>query len=140
MESNGKRAGSNIVAAINILRKVTIATKVAPFIYAGIYIVFYALYIWVGDVFKLMIERFFYVSPLVIATFIYLSYQLKFCKWYRLQCILPVFPRVLGIVDRYVYQFGEYSARVLVVMTALIFVLSLINIYFTFIKKHEDNN
>lgn len=135
MENNGKRDGSHIVAAINILRNVTIATKVAPFVYAGIYIVFYALYIAVSDVFLSAIERFFYVSPLVIATFIYLSYQFKFCKWYRLQCILPVFPQVLGLIDRYVYAFGEYSARALVVMTALIFVLSLINIYFTFIKK-----
>lgn len=135
MENNGKRDGSHIVAAINILRKVTIATKVAPFVYAGIYIVFYALYIAVSDVFLLAIERFFYVSPLVIATFIYLSYQLKFCKWYRLQCLLPIFPQVLGIIDKYVYQFGEYSARALVVMTALIFVLSLVNIYFTFIKR-----
>lgn len=140
MESNGKRAGSNIVAAINILRKVTIAAKVAPFVYAVIYIVFYALYIWVSDVFLSAIERFFYISPLVIATFIYLSYQLKFCKWYRLQCLLPIFPQVLGIVDRYVYAFGEYSARALVVMTVLIFILSLVNIYFTFIKKYEDNN
>lgn len=43
-------------------------------------------------------------------------------------------------MGKYVYAFGEYSARVLVVMTALIFVLSLVNIYFTFIKKNEDNN
>lgn len=135
MENNGKRDGSHIVAALNILRKVTIATKVAPFIYAGIYLLCMVAYFLADESVLLFYDMLFYVSPLVIATFIYLSYQFKFCKWYRLQCILPVFPQVLGIIDRYVYQFGEYSACALVVMTALIFVLSLVNIYFTFIKK-----
>lgn len=135
MENNEKRDGSHIVAAINILRKVTIAVKTSPFIYTGIYLFCMVVYFIADETILMFYDMLFYVSPLVIATFIYLSYQLKFCKWYRLQCLLPIFPQVLGIIDKYVYQFGEYSARALVVMTALIFVLSLVNIYFTFIKR-----
>lgn len=132
MGNQGRRDGDFIKTAFSILREVTFTLKVAPFIYTFMYIIFYILYVCVGDAYLMALERYLYISPIVIATMFYLSYTLRFCNWYRLQCLLPLFPQVLGLVDKYVYAFGEYSAMAVVGMTVAIFVISLINIYFVF--------
>lgn len=133
MEIRGKKDGDYVKTVFGILRDVTFTLKVAPFIYSLIYIICMLVYFYneQEDVLALY-DMAFYISHIVIATMFYLSYTLRFCNWYRLQCILPLFPQVLGLVDKYVYAFGEYSAMAVVGMTVAIFVMSLINIHFVF--------
>lgn len=133
METRGRKDGDYVKTVFGILRDVTFTLKVAPFMYSGIYLICMLVYFCneQEDVLALY-DMAFYISPIVIATMFYLSYTLRFCNWYRLQCLLPLFPQVLGLVDKYVYAFGEYSAMAVVGMTVAIFVISLINIHFVF--------
>lgn len=132
MGNQGKRDGDYIKTAFSILREVTFTLKTAPFVYTFMYIVFYMLYVYVGDAYLAAIERYLYVSPIVIATLLYLSYTLRLCNWYRFQCLLPLLPQALGLVDKYVYAFGEASATALVSMVAAMFVASLVNVILVF--------
>lgn len=135
MEKRERKGGDYVKTVFSILRDVTFTLKVAPFVYSGIYLVCMLVYLCGAqeDVLALY-DIAFYISPIVISTMFYLSYKLRFCNWYRLQCLLPLFPQVLGMVDKYVYAFGEYSAMAIVSMTFSIFIISLINIHFVFYK------
>lgn len=133
METREKKDGSYIKTAFVILRDVTFTLKVVPFVYSGIYLICMLVYLCdVQEDVLALYDMAFYISTIVIATIFHLSYTLRFCNWYRLQCLLPLFPQVLGLVDKYVYVFGEYSAMAVVGMTVAIFVMSLINVYFVF--------
>lgn len=124
-----------IIRAIGILRKVTIVVKVAPFIYATIFLLCMIGYVTLSDGVISVLDMLFYVSPITCITFIRLSYLLKLCNWYRLQCCLPMFPLPFIIIDEYVNMFQETAVVVHLSLTIVIFLLSLINTYFVFIKK-----
>lgn len=126
---------NDILAMIGILRSVTKIMKVSPFLYAAFIIMCAPLYFFCEDSTISVIDNLFYISPIVMFLFIIMSYQLKFCKWYRLQCVLPFLPQGLGLVDTYVYEFGENVTYVLLLLYGIIFLLSILNTYFVFIKK-----
>lgn len=141
-ELQGKRVGDNVAeqsakifAAIEILRNVTRFIKVAPFIYAGIFILCMIGYLFCSDDVATALDITFYVSPMVILTLFRLSYQLKLCNWYRLQCALPLFSQVLNIIDTFFYEFGTNIVYITFSLIVAIFVLSLINTYHVFIKR-----
>ena len=83
------------------------------------------------------IERTIYLSIVVVLFLIRLSYPLKYCIWYRLQCALPLLPQGVVFVDTYIYEFSDYLAIVNIATAFLIFLLSLVNTYFVFIKPHS---
>lgn len=119
---------------IGILRSVTRIVKVSPFLYAAFIIMCAPLYFFCEDSITSIIDNLFYVSPIVMLLFIIMSYQLKFCKWYRLQCVLPFVPQCLGFVDAYVYELNEKAAYAVFITYIAIFLLSLLNTYFVFIR------
>lgn len=126
---------SNILFAIKALRSVTRIIKIAPFVYAIVFIMCMMGYAILSDESASILDLMFYVSPIVCATFILLSYPLKLCNWYRLQVCLPMFPLPFTIIDETIWTFDSIAAIVNLSITTLIFLLSLINTYFVFIRK-----
>lgn len=124
-----------IINAIGILKSITRIVKIVPFLYTFLYILFLVLQFIVNETALCIMENILYVSPIMILLFVLLSYKLKFCKWHRVECLLPITQQVLSLVDAYIYEFGEYSVYVIIYTIALLFTLSLVNAYFVFVRK-----
>lgn len=128
-----------IIAAINVLRRVTKFIKLVPFAYALIFIlctIGQSLYsIEASECIGLI----FYVSPIVSLTFVWLSYPIKLCNWYRFQCCLPMFSIPFTLIDENVVEFSLKMAWISYAFLLLIFLLSLINAYFVFVRPKRTN-
>lgn len=135
MGNQERKVGNDMRTAFSRLRDVTRIMKVAPFVYAVILIVIAFLYVLCNEETLYIIDKTFYVSPLVVMLFFMLSYKLKFCNWYRLQCSLPLIPQSVVYIDSYVYEFSENVTYLSLAFFGLIFLVSLINTYFVFIKR-----
>lgn len=127
----------DIIGIINILRKVTAIVKVYPFVYTLLYIVSMVGYVICNDSISIILDQLFYTSPIVVSCNIMLSYALKLCKWHRLQCWLPMFPLIPVVVDNYVCSLSKLVAITNVTTIIILFIASLINAYFVFIKPKQ---
>lgn len=134
METKEEDNFEKVLTAIGILRKVTKFVKCAPFVYALIYLGVMIFYVELSIEADAVLDELFYVSPIVCFAFIRLSYYLKLCNWYRLQCCLPMLPTCVVLIDENVYEFGMEIAAVNFATITLIILLSLVNAYFVFIK------
>ena len=132
---------TNIQGAIEILRKATTAVKIAPFAYAGLFLVALLVYLFFNDTISTIADLLFYASPVCVVYNLWLSNIFKLCKWHKLECCLPLFPLVAIFLDSFVCPFGELSGYINFAVDMLIFLLSLINAYFVFIKpRNEESN
>lgn len=124
----------DIIAIVNILRKVTKVVKIYPFVYAILYVFSMVGYILCDDNISIILDQLFYTSPIVVSCNIALSYALKLCKWHRLQCLLPMFPLIPVVIDYYVFPLSRFVAITNATTIIILCILSLINAYFVFIK------
>lgn len=129
-----KENRENLKIVLNVVRKTTKAIKVFPFLYALLLLVLFPIVAYVDFDIATIINETFYVSPLFIGFLILMSFYVKLCKWHRLQCILPLFPQIIVFIDANFYEFGESLMTIDFVVDIVIFILSLINAYFVFIK------
>lgn len=134
METRGEKDGKDtIVRMLSILRNITAVMKVVPFVYAGMYIACMLVYMFCSEELSAIVDMLLYVSPFNCLLLFGCSYILRFCNWYRLQTCLPLIPQTIVVIDE-IYPFGEYGAGVNITVASVIFLLSLINTYFVFIK------
>ena len=132
---------TNIEGAIKILRKATVAVKVAPFVYAILFLVALVSYLFLNETISTIADMLFYASPVCVVYNLWLSRIFKMCKWHRLQCCLPMFPLVAILLDSFVVPFGDVAVYVNYFVDIAIFILSLLNAYFVFIKpRNEESN
>lgn len=89
----------DIIAIIEIARKVTSVAKFSPFVFAVAYIITMICYIFCDDATATLLDQLCYTSPLVVIMNFRLSYSLKLCKWHRLECALPMFPLIPLVID-----------------------------------------
>lgn len=127
-----------VLYAIGILRNVTRFVKIVPFVYALLFLLCMILYWHCDENILGIIDQCFYVSPIVCLTFIRLSYYLKLCNWYRLQCCLPMFPLPTIIIDESFYEFESEAMYISIVTISVVFLLSLVNAYFVFIHNPNE--
>lgn len=127
-----------ILALIRILRKVTTIVKIYPFVYAVLYALCMIGYLVCDDIVSVILDQLFYTSPIVVSCNILLSYSLKLCKWHRLQCLLPMFPLIPLFVDYLIFPVSKLAFTINALTIMLLFILSLINAYFVFIKPKND--
>lgn len=125
------------MGVVNILRDVTRITKPFPFLYTALLLICWCAEIFTSFAWVCIIESSIFMSFLVVIFLIRLSYPLKYCIWYRLQCTLPLLPQGINYVDTYIYEFSEYYAIVNCVMVYAIALFSLVNAYFVFIKPKQ---
>lgn len=129
----------NLKKILNIIRKVTKTIKVFPFIYAVILIIVIPLVSFVDYDIAIIINDTTFLSPLVIAFLILLSYSLKLCFWHRLQCSLPLIPQISDFIDTHITEYGEALATLNFIILLLLFILSLVNAYFVFIRPARNS-
>lgn len=131
----------DILALVRILRKVTTIVKIYPFVYAVLYALCMIGYLVCDDIVSVMLDQLFYTSPIVVSCNILLSYSLKLCKWHRLQCLLPMFPLIPLFIDYLIFPVSKLAFTINALTIMLLFILSLINAYFVFIKpKNNETN
>lgn len=128
----------DILALVRILRKVTTIVKIYPFVYAVLYALCMIGYLVCDDIVSVMLDQLFYTSPIVVSCNILLSYSLKLCKWHRLQCLLPMIPLITLAVDVTIYPISKIASTINALTIILLFILSLTNAYFVFIKHKND--
>ena len=126
---------TNIECAIQILRKATATVKVAPFAFALLYLVALVVYLLFNDTIATMTDLLFYVSPVAVFFNLRMSKIFKMCKWHRLECLLPLLPIVIVFVNDFGFIIPDIAVYVNWSVNLIIFLLSLINAYFVFIKK-----
>lgn len=119
---------------LSVAKKATKAIKLFPFLYIALFIVCYSISMFCDFYVLENISSAIFISPLVIAFLIYLSYAVHLCKWHRLQCTLPLIPQAVVFCDYYICELGEALARVNFAILIFIFILSLVNAYFVFIR------
>lgn len=124
----------NLKIVLSVIRKATKAIKLFPFLYAIVFIPCYAISMFNDFEVLLDVSAAIYLSPLLIAFLIYLSYAVKLCFWHRLQCTLPLIPQAVVYCDTYIYEYGEALAKVNFAIIVILFILSLVNAYFVFIR------
>lgn len=127
----------DIIAIVKILRRVTILVKLYPFIYSILHIVCMMVYMFASDEASIICDQLFYTSPLAILCSIGLSYSLKLCKWHRLECVLPLLPTFVVLIDEFVYELPKSMSYINTTIVILIFLASLINAYFVFVKPKQ---
>lgn len=121
-----------------IIRRTTKIIKVFPFLYIVLFLVVMPIECYAEYSVDISLSYLFFESPLMIAFLILLSYTVKLCKWHRLQCALPLLPQIADFVDTHLYEYGEALATFNFAILILLFILSLVNAYFVFIKPSSN--
>ena len=129
----------DIIAIIEIARKVTSVAKFSPFVFAIAYIITMICYIFCDDATATLLDQLCYTSPLVVIMNFRLSYSLKLCKWHRLECALPMFPLIPLVIDYYIYPISRFGAIVNGISILSLIILSLVNAYFVFRRPRTTN-
>lgn len=124
-----------ITRLVSILRAVTTAVQFAPFIFVGFLIISVLFYLFVNDDVPAFMDLMFYISPIVAVYNLILSRILKLCKWHRLECRLPLIPIIPVLINNYVYSLKPLYLWINWGIVISMFILSIINAYFVFIKN-----
>ena len=132
---------TNIEGAIQILKKATASVKVAPFAFALQYLTALVVYLLFNDTIATIADMLFYVSPVAVFFNLRMSKIFKMCKWHRLECLLPLLPIVIVFVNGFGFIIPDIAVYVNWSVNLIIFLLSLLNAYFVFIKpRNEESN
>ena len=136
-----EREERKILGAIQILRRVTKTVKIAPFVLAVLYMLSMIGYMVFSDTIATILDYLFYISPSTIVILLILSKSTKMCVWHRLECVLPMVSMLPALFDDLIIELTNVAAYINASTIALIFLLSLLNAYFVFIKPtHEESN
>lgn len=130
-----ERDEHKILGAIQILKSVTRTVKVAPFVVAVFYMMSMVGYLLFSDTVATILDYLFYVSPSTIVILLILSKSTKMCVWHRLECVLPMVSMLPALFDGLIMSLTNVAAYINASTIAFIFLASLLNAYFVFIKK-----
>lgn len=124
----------DLAGLVNTLRYVTTAVQVLPFIYSALYIIALAVAFFAPEEIVRVFDSLFYVSPVVVATFLILSRVLRLCAWHRTACLMPALPRVVSFVDYYIVELSEDLAELNILVFGAMAVILLVAAYNIFFK------
>ena len=107
------------------------AIKVTPFVYSAVFVIVYSIYNFAGDNVLDLLDRLFYISPVVVVVMLIYSSILKFCKWHKMACALPLVPQAIDLIDSHyeLTQVEIYSVNVLSVLMAIFLVICGIKVF-----------
>lgn len=116
---------------LDVLRGITAAVKVTPFIYSGVFVVVLCLYNILGENVQDLIDRVFYISPFIILMMLIYSRILEMCIWHRLACIIPIVPQLADLIDSHyeLTQIEVYSVNILSIILAIILIICGFKVY-----------
>ena len=116
---------------IGILREITFAIQIAPFIYTVLHMVSIGIALSDNPVARRFADAILYVSPVLVITHLLYSRILHLCIWHRTACLLPLIPMAVSLAD-YFINLGLYSAIIIDIMFILMFGLLLVAAYNVF--------
>ena len=117
-----------------ILRRITLAVQIFPFIYTALFIFLFTAYSFSSGVVLDIIDYLVFVSPIVVVAHLIYSKMLMMCKWHRIACALPLIPQAVDQFDLYVFHFGHEAfvvVSVTIVVTMLLFLFCIYKVFFT---------
>lgn len=117
---------------IRILKGITLAVQLMPFIYSLLYISVFLLYLKASDEILNVIDLLFYISPLFTASHLVYSRILHLCFWHRIACLIPLFPLISNIIDSSIYEFCEHGAIAVDLTFAIMVIFLLVCAYKVF--------
>lgn len=117
-----------------IARNLSFTVKLMPFVGVVAYIICGLIAYYVSPTVQEELDMAFYASPMYVVISLILSKQAKLCKWHKLECIMPLLPRTLVEIDK-LLGLNELQARGGIAFCVFMFILTLINAYFTFWRK-----
>lgn len=135
-----ERDEHRILGAIQILKSVTKTVKIAPFVLAVLYILSMVGYMLFSDTVATILDYLFYISPSTIVILLILSKSTKMCVWHRLECILPMVSMLPALFDELIMSLTNVAAYINASTIAFIFLASLLNAYFVFIKPRDEES
>lgn len=118
----------------SIVKPVTITIKRFPFFYALGLILFWLIAPALSYEVISTFDSLIFLSAIMVVFLIRLSYCVKLCIWHRLQCALPLLPQAIAQIDELFYEFGIYTSIINHATIAVVFILSLVNAYFVFMR------
>lgn len=125
---------NNVARLVAILRRITMAVQVIPFVYTGLFVIlFSSYYLFPGDT-MFIINYLFFVSPIIVLAHLVYSRMLMLCKWHRRACALPLIPQSVDLFDTYVCQLGNGAFVVAVItifITMIAFMFCIYKVFFT---------
>ena len=119
---------------MSVLRKITWAVQVFPFVYTVLYIAVYTFYTFSPEVVADLLDATFYVSPIVIVAHLLYSRILHLCHWHRIACALPLIPQTVLYIDTYFHEFTQQEIlyfNLSVVLTAVLYLVAVYKVFFT---------
>lgn len=135
-----EREERKILGIVQILRKVTRTVKTAPFILAVLYMMSMVGYLLFSDTISIILDYLFYISPSTIVILLILSRATKMCVWHRLECVLPLVSMLPALFDEFIMELTNVAAYINAATIGFIFLASLINAYFVFIKPRNEKS
>ena len=119
---------------VQLLRRITLAVQVIPFIYTALYLLLYGLGFQSSGIAPDIINHLCFVSPIVVLAHLVYSRMLKMCRWHRIACALPLFPQAIDLIDNHIYCLAqeEYVVVVTTILVALaVFLVCIYKVFFT---------
>lgn len=127
-------SSKRVTDLITILRRITLAVQVFPFIYTAIFIILFAAYSFCNGVMLDIIDYLSFVSPIVVVAHIVYSRMLKMCRWHRWACAIPLIPQSVDKFDLYVYHFDHNAwivVSITIVVSLCLFLFCIYKVFYT---------
>lgn len=124
----------DLAGLIKTLRYVTTAVQILPFVYTVLFLVALGIALFASDNIVRISDSLFYVSPVTIGAFLFLSRTLHLCKWHRAACVLPALPQIVSFVDYNIIELSERLATLNILLFLGITTILLISAYKVFVK------
>lgn len=129
-----QKRSSSISDLVSILRRITLAVKVFPFIYTALFVFLFTAYSITEGVWLDILDYASFVSPVVVIAHLVYSRMLKMCRWHRIACALPLFPQAVDQFDLYICEFGHIAWIVIsatILVTIALFLIAFYKVFFT---------
>ena len=129
-----QRSSSSRSDLVAILRRITLAVQVFPFIYTALFVFLFTAYSLTEGVWLDILDYASFVSPVVVFAHLIYSRMLRMCRWHRIACALPLLPQAVDQFDLYVCQLGHITWIVVsatILVTIVLFLIAFYKVFYT---------
>ena len=116
-----------------MLRRVKTVAQLSPFIYTLGYIIILLLYNRASWLVLDVLDDLFYISPVVIIVNLVYSRILKFCRWHKVSCLLPIIPELANLSEALPFTLSVEQAVIInyaTVLTSALFLIAAYKVFF----------
>lgn len=134
-----QRKNIDIGPVITMTRSAYRMVKIAPFVYAMIYVSGLFCYLFFNDTVSAIIDVLCYISPVPVIYNLLLSNAFHLCIWHKAECCLPLVAVLVIGVDSFIVSLADVSAFVNWCIALFCFGVSLLNAYHIFVNPKCNN-